>query len=84
MRPLAAALKHPSHTTVQGWHDRDRVPVSHWAGVIQAASDLGVSLTAADFVPIEVREPGIAADSAELADASSGKIGEISAPAVTL
>lgn len=51
IRKVARALNHPHHTTVQGWADRDRIPVDHWAGVLDLAKAMEVPLTPADLMP---------------------------------
>jgi hypothetical protein len=56
IRAVAGALKHKNHTTVQGWHERNKIPQEHWAAIIQAASALEKPLTVAELLP-----PGLAA-----------------------
>ena len=51
IRAMAGKLGHSSHTTVQGWSDRDVIPAHRQREVLDAASRLGISLTAADLIP---------------------------------
>ena len=55
IRPLARQLGHPSHTTVQGWFDRNRIPIERWSEIIGAAKALGKDLTTDDLMPKELR-----------------------------
>jgi len=55
IRKVAGMLEHSSHTTVQGWADRSRIPVEHWAGLIQAASSHGKTLAVDDLMPAELK-----------------------------
>jgi hypothetical protein len=50
IRKVARALGHNSHTKVQGWAERDRIPVDHWPDIIALAGDLGKELTADDLL----------------------------------
>lgn len=50
IRKVARALHHPRHTTVQGWADRDRIPVDHWPDVLSLAKEKGVELDADDLM----------------------------------
>lgn len=54
IRPLARKLGHESHTTVQGWFDRNRIPLDRWSEVIAAAGDDN-ALSPNDFMPVDLR-----------------------------
>jgi hypothetical protein len=51
IRPMAVALEHKSHTTVQGWWEREVIPARRQPEVLAAAERLGISVTAADMIP---------------------------------
>jgi hypothetical protein len=51
IRALARKLGHAKHTTVQGWFDRNRIPLDRWAEVIAAAEAEGKALSSADLMP---------------------------------
>ena len=55
IRRLAQALGHPNHTTVQGWHERDRIPVERWMEVVEIAHEIGEPLTPAELMPEDLR-----------------------------
>ena len=55
IRKLASALGHTNHTTVQGWHDRNNIPVDRWGEVIQAAAQLEQPITVDELMPAELR-----------------------------
>lgn len=57
IRALARKLGHSSHTTVQGWFDRNRIPLERWEEVIAVAGD---AVTVSDLMPDNLR-PEIAA-----------------------
>jgi hypothetical protein len=56
IREVARALGHSNHTTVQGWRDRDNIPVEHWADVVHAAEQIGKPLTVRELMPPELRD----------------------------
>lgn len=53
IRALARKLDHANHTTVQGWFDRDRIPLDRWSEVI-AASDGGIAV--GDLMPADLKD----------------------------
>ncbi|WP_443018967.1 carph-isopro domain-containing protein [Sphingobium sp. MI1205] len=55
IRKLAQLLGHARHTTVQGWRDRDAIPVKHWPDVMTAARSVEQPLEPEDFLPDEMR-----------------------------
>lgn len=55
IRKLARALEHKSHTTVQGWYARNKIPVDHWQAVIAKSGSLNHPVTASDLVPPAAR-----------------------------
>jgi hypothetical protein len=61
IRKVARELGHASHTTVQGWVERDKVPVEHWTALVQVAERLEQPLCAADLLPAEIRPDAAAA-----------------------
>lgn len=56
IRSLARKLDHPVHTTVQGWFERNRIPLDRWAEVIAAANTEGFKINASDMMPVELRD----------------------------
>lgn len=56
LRTVARALGHANHTTVQGWHDRDKIPSEHWPDLIQAAEREGWQLSLRDLLPSELKD----------------------------
>jgi hypothetical protein len=56
MRTVARALGHSNHTTVQGWMERDSVPVQHWSALVQLAQEQGKELTLRELMPAELRD----------------------------
>ena len=56
IRALARKLNHSSHTTVQGWFDRNRIPLDRWSEVISAAGEDGKVVTTSDLMPVELRD----------------------------
>ena len=55
IRALARKLGHNSHTTVQAWFDRNRIPLDRWEEVLSAAKAEGNSLAVSDLLPEELR-----------------------------
>ena len=55
IRKVASAIGHDNHTTVQGWADRDKIPVERWSEIIRAAKALGHDLSTDDLMPKELR-----------------------------
>ncbi len=55
IREVARMLGHANHTTVQGWHERNSIPVNRWAEVIQAADAHDKRLSAGALMPAELR-----------------------------
>lgn len=51
IRPLARLLRHPKHTTVQGWWLRDVIPAHQQAIVLEAARSSGIHLEPSDLIP---------------------------------
>lgn len=47
--PAAKALGHKYPTTVQGWYERGWIPARQQKRVLDAAEQIGVVLTPADF-----------------------------------
>lgn len=58
IRKVAKMLGHTNHTTVQGWYERDRIPVERWGELIQCDEATTVGLAAADFMPADLRAAG--------------------------
>jgi hypothetical protein len=56
IRKVAGWLGHTNHTTVQGWSDRNSIPMEHWSSLIQAAEGAGLSLTVGELMPAELRD----------------------------
>jgi DNA-binding transcriptional regulator YdaS (Cro superfamily) len=52
IREVARLLGHENHTTVQGWSERNKIPVEHWPSLIQASAG---SVSTNDLVPPELR-----------------------------
>lgn len=52
---MARKLGHSSHTTVQGWFDRNRIPLDRWGEVIAAAEAEGKAISANDLMPADLR-----------------------------
>jgi len=50
IRGMADKLGHKSHTTVQGWSDRNLIPAQRQPEVLDAAVRHGITLSAADLV----------------------------------
>ncbi len=55
IRALARKLEHPHHTTVQGWSDRNQIPLDRWSEIITAAEAEGIPLSASDLMPANLR-----------------------------
>ncbi|GEM_PF-2394481 len=55
IRALARKLGHNSHTTVQAWFDRNRIPLDRWEEVLSAAKASNVKLRVRDLLPEELR-----------------------------
>jgi hypothetical protein len=55
IRPLARKLGHVSHTIVQGWYERNRIPLDRWPEVIAAAQADGKAVSTDDLMPAELR-----------------------------
>jgi hypothetical protein len=55
IRALARKLDHPRHTTVQGWFDRNRIPLDRWPEILAAADADGIEVTTNDLLPPDVR-----------------------------
>lgn len=51
IREMARKLEHSSHTTVQGWWDRDKIPVERWQEVDAAAGKFSVPFSMSDLLP---------------------------------
>lgn len=49
IRKTADALGIPT-STVQGWFERERIPVDRWPEVIEALSQIDVAFTVEDFL----------------------------------
>ncbi|MBH0112739.1 hypothetical protein I5E68_07210 [Novosphingobium sp. YJ-S2-02] len=60
IRALARKLGHNSHTTVQAWFDRNRIPLDRWEEVIGAAKADGADLTVTQLLPPELRQDAAA------------------------
>lgn len=60
IREVARLLKHSNHTTVQGWCDRNTIPMEHWPALIQIAADAEKPLAVADLMPPALREAAAA------------------------
>ncbi|TCM21509.1 hypothetical protein EDF56_101173 [Novosphingobium sp. PhB165] len=56
IRALARKLGHNSHTTVQAWFDRNRIPLDRWEEVLGAAKNEGSALSVSDLLPQELRD----------------------------
>lgn len=54
--PLARALGHRNHTTVQGWQLRGFIPPRQHEPIWQAAKREGVRLRLSDFAAIKARD----------------------------
>ena len=50
IRPMADKLGHRSHTTVQGWWDRDVIPAQRQREVLAQAKRLKIRVTAEDLI----------------------------------
>lgn len=50
IRPLARALGHRTHTTVQGWWLRGSIPARQQAYVLAAARSSGIPIRAEDLI----------------------------------
>ncbi|WP_440978590.1 carph-isopro domain-containing protein [Sphingomonas pseudosanguinis] len=50
IRPMARALGHATHSTVQGWWLRDTIPAKRQAEVLRAARRAGLQLSANDLI----------------------------------
>ena len=50
VRPMARALGHASHTTVQGWWLRGTIPAKRQAEVLRAAQQMGLRLSPSDLI----------------------------------
>lgn len=55
IRKVATALGHNNHTTVQGWAERDKIPVERWAELIAASEALEKPIKADDLMPADLR-----------------------------
>lgn len=53
IRPMADKLGHTFHTTVQGWHDRNLIPVRRWPEVLDLAKAERIRVTRDDLMPSE-------------------------------
>ena len=60
IRGLARKLGHAHHTTVQGWNERNQIPLDRWSEIITAAGEEGIALSASDLMPADLH-PHIAA-----------------------
>jgi hypothetical protein len=56
IREVARMLGHNNHTTVQGWHDRDKIPLEHWPALIERASEAGKPLSREELMPPALRD----------------------------
>jgi hypothetical protein len=61
IRPMADKLGHRSHTTVQGWWDRDVIPATRQREVLDRANALKIALSADDLMPANAAVQDIAA-----------------------
>ncbi|WP_205411660.1 carph-isopro domain-containing protein [Sphingomonas carotinifaciens] len=50
IRPMADKLGHRSHTTVQGWWDRDVIPAQRQREVLDEAKRRKIKVTADDLI----------------------------------
>lgn len=50
IRPMADKLGHRSHTTVQGWWDRDVIPAQRQREVLDEARRRSITVTADDLI----------------------------------
>lgn len=55
IRSLARKLGHQHHTTVQGWNDRNSIPLERWSEIITAADSEGVAVSVSDLMPVDLR-----------------------------
>lgn len=55
IRKVARKLGHTSHTTVQGWFERNRIPLDRWSEVLDLAKREGLDLTIDDLMPEDLR-----------------------------
>lgn len=56
IRKVARLLEHSNHTTVQGWSERNSIPMDHWADLVQRAAAAGKQLTVRELMPPELRD----------------------------
>ena len=64
IRKLAHQLGHSRHTTVQGWRDRDAIPVKHWTDLLAVARLVGEPLEPHDFLPVGMKDDALTASAA--------------------
>jgi hypothetical protein len=57
IRGLARKLDHPIHTTVQGWYQRNSIPIDRWQEVIAVAEREGKPIGTEQLLPVELRGP---------------------------
>jgi hypothetical protein len=55
IRPLARKLGHESHTKVQGWRDRNSIPIEHWPEILKIEKEDGSTFATDDLLPAELR-----------------------------
>ncbi|WP_443024842.1 hypothetical protein [Sphingomonas sp. Leaf22] len=53
---MAQKLGHKSHTTVQGWWDRQVIPAQRQREVVGAAERLGIELQPGDLIPAQAEK----------------------------
>ena len=51
IREMARKLGHTNHTTVQGWYEREKIPVERWPQIESAAKEYGIPFAIADLLP---------------------------------
>jgi hypothetical protein len=51
IREMARKLDHANHTTVQGWHERSKIPVERWAEVQAAAEKHNIPFSISELLP---------------------------------
>lgn len=50
VRPMARSLQHASHTTVQGWAERNLIPAKQQRVVLELARQRGVAIEPIDLI----------------------------------
>jgi hypothetical protein len=55
IRKLARLLGRP-HTTVQGWLDRNEIPLKHWSDVVQVSAGEEKPVTVDELMPPELKD----------------------------